>query len=138
MTDRNACLVFGSRRGVPTEVVREFIFSLPQDTVIIVGTTPMDFDLERGEGVYYGVDYDAMCAALERRMSVVVIPAHFDVYSRPAGPIRNGWMLRALKAGPGNGQGFRASGKSNGTDDMFKKIRMAGVGAVLDESHEWK
>lgn len=69
------------------------------------------------------MDWFATRAALERGMSVIVIPAQFEAYGPAAGPIRNALMVKYCT----RGKGFRKrlSGWSPGSDDMSRKLTAA-------------
>jgi hypothetical protein len=104
-----AVVIFGSRSGVPESVVRDYVYSLPQDVVVITGGAD-------------GVDWYALKAALERRMAVDVFPAQWAKYGKAAGPIRNAIMAARCT----RGKGFRVAGWSPGTDDMATKLAVSG------------
>jgi hypothetical protein len=60
---------------------------------------------------------------------VIPVPARWDDYGRAAGPIRNQVMIDDYN--PEAVYCFRASGKSNGTDDMFNKAKKAGLNPYM-------
>jgi hypothetical protein len=100
-----AVCVFGSRSGVPRDVVRRIVDDLGDVTIVLGGAA--------------GVDQDALERALELRRSVIVVPAQWTVYDRTAGPIRNETMARVAD----RGVGLRRPGVSRGTDNMATQLR---------------
>lgn len=57
--------------------------------------------------------------------TLIRVPADWARYKAGAGPIRNQLMLDEHH--PDEVAAFRATGKSNGTDDMIAKAKIAGV-----------
>jgi hypothetical protein len=104
---RRLC-IFGSREGVPAEVVEAFVASLPADIEVVVGAAPHKT----------GVDYIAERAARKRGLKVKRYPADWKRYGKAGGPIRNADMAMYAERGQGfRCKGERWDGSSNGTDD---------------------
>lgn len=70
---------------------------------------------------------DLLADTLGRQWGAKVVrePADWDVYGKAAGPIRNQRMIDNHR--PDVVYAFRASGKSNGTDDLVKRAQRAGI-----------
>jgi len=68
--------IVGSRDYPNLEEVREYVMSLPDDTVVVTGGAR-------------GVDKTAEVAARERGLKVVVHEAEWNKYGKAAGPMRN-------------------------------------------------
>lgn len=69
-----------------------------------------------------GADAAARFWAKRQGKPCITIDANWDYYGKPAGPIRNGWMLKYIKidkvlAFPGG----------DGTDNMIKQAKAAGI-----------
>jgi hypothetical protein len=60
---------------------------------------------------------------------VIPVPAEWDRYGKAAGPIRNQRILDEYH--PEVAYLFRATGKSNGTDDMYTRAKKAGLEPYL-------
>lgn len=79
---------------------------------------------DRFRHIVGGVDYLAMCWAKERGLTWETVEADWVQHGRAAGPMRNAEMLArrpgAVIAFPGG----------NGTEDMIRQARRAGVGVV--------
>jgi hypothetical protein len=99
-------VVFGSREGVESDLVERCVYDMPKGTILVNGGAR-------------GVDWDALNAALCRKMSVIVLPAQWSTYNNAAGPIRNGIMAKIAD----RGEGFRCAGRSQGTDNMELQLR---------------
>ena len=69
---------------------------------------------------------DQLAGRLARGWNADVIeePADWEQHGKAAGPIRNSLMLE--KYDPDVVIAFRSTGKSNGTDDMIRKAKLAG------------
>jgi hypothetical protein len=74
---------------------------------------------------------DALADRIGRRLGLRVgqdlirVPADWSRYGKAAGPIRNQQMLDEQH--PDVVAAFRATGKSNGTDDMVRRSEKAGL-----------
>lgn len=66
-------------------------------------------------------DWYAIKAALERGLGVLIFPADFERLGDSAGPIRNHLVVKYSAMG----RGFRALGRSVGTEDTRTKYRRA-------------
>ncbi len=118
MSDRIA--IFGSRNWINRRLVSIVLFELAEafpDIVLVHGACES------------GVDYFADVAA--RTLGIPIDPAPALWYPDPNGPIdysagprRNRFMARSKLR---YAVGFRSDGKSNGTDNMRKECRDAGV-----------
>lgn len=127
-------VIFGSRGGsrVPVRVVREFVASLPNDTVVVVSNGT-------------GVDAVALEAAIERCKAgtlagLIVCPAMWRDWEemgnvKAAGPIRNSLQARLGDCGTG----FKAELFSPGTDDQAAKlVRLGKRVRVLGRPWDWR
>ncbi len=80
---------------------------------------------------------DRLAKRLGRQWGAIVIsePADWDQHGKAAGPIRNQKMLDEHH--PDVVYAFRSVGKSNGTDDMIRRARAAGIPTfVVNETPE--
>jgi hypothetical protein len=97
---------------LPIELVKkviDYVYSLPLDTVVITGGAT-------------GVDQLAYEQARRRKLATVVFEAEWDKYGLGAGPRRNAQMVSSAD----RGQGFRAPGRSPGTDNCENQFKRAG------------
>ncbi len=110
MSGQRVC-IFGSREGVDPRVVVDYVKSLPEGTEVVVGGGR-------------GVDTVAEGAARARRLTVKVFRADWSKHGKPSGPIRNQQMADYAD----RGRGFRVprDQKSDGTDDMERRLERAG------------
>ena len=100
--------IVGSREYSDFEEVREYVRSLPKDTVVVTGGAR-------------GVDNIAADEANKCGLDVVVHLANWDLHGKKAGPIRNAVVVEdcdKLKA--------FWDGDSPGTRDVVAKARRAG------------
>jgi len=100
--------IVGSRGYIDPEGVREFVNSLPTNTVVVSG----------GAG---GPDKWAARFAHERGLEVCVHYAAWDTYGKAAGPMRNARLVRDVDK-------LIAfwDGESRGTSDVVAKAEAAG------------
>jgi hypothetical protein len=94
-------------------MIHDRIARLSKDTVII-------------EGGALGADRQARITAQARGLAVATVEANWEYYGRrPAGPIRNGWMLKLV---PDLVIAFHDDLEhSKGTKDMVTRARKAGI-----------
>jgi hypothetical protein len=77
-------LVCGSRSFRDADQIESLIRTFPKDTIIITGMAP-------------GADIIAYRMALKHGLVPETYPAHWDIYGRAAGPIRNAQMIKEGK-----------------------------------------
>ncbi len=117
-------LICGSRTWHDIEAIRQVLWALPRDTVIIHGTAR-------------GADSIAGRLAQTLGMRVEEFPAEWEEYGRAAGPIRNRLMLDEGR--PDLVHAFQAGmTRSRGTADMISQARQAGVPVVLHSQEAQK
>lgn len=105
-------LIYGSRNCLDSDAIRDTVFLLPKDAVVIHG----------GAG---GADSLAGRWARHYGLREEVYPAHWAKHGKAAGPIRNQQMIDEGK--PTRAYGFRSDGESRGTDDMTRRLVAAGI-----------
>ena len=81
--------IIGSREYQAPDAVREFIGTLDQEIVIIVGSWWKKVPREEDVRPTRGVDMVAALAAKERGMTVVCVAVDFDYWEKRAGIKRN-------------------------------------------------
>ena len=114
-------LICGSRDWRDMALIREFVATLPNGTLVI-------------HGACQGADAKAGIAALERGLPVAAMPAPWQFAGKRAGPIRNQWMLDFLA--PTEVHAFHDSLKtSTGTVDMLTRAKNRGLLCEV-HSHE--
>jgi hypothetical protein len=111
-------VIFGSRSWRDVQAIRDFVFSLPEGSVVIHGGAD-------------GADAIAGRAAQERGLEVVVFKAAWGKYGKAAGPIRNAQMIS--EGHPTQARGYRRGLKSPGTDGMARLLRRAGIPVTVVE-----
>jgi hypothetical protein len=122
---RRIVLLYGSRSWRHPDPIAAVVAELEQTAIVLNGGAP-------------GADRMGALAAKRRGLHVATMPALWDYYRRPggknpAGPIRN----RAMAAFPlAHAWGFRASGLSDGTDDMTGVLHALGVPVELVHEEE--
>lgn len=72
-----------------------------------------------------GADRMAADIATQYNAKVIAVPADWEEHGKAAGPIRNQKMLDDHN--PDVVWAFRSTGKSNGTDDMVRRSKKAGI-----------
>lgn len=113
-------LICGDRNWVNRSVIKDYIYGLTLDTVII-------------EGEARGADTIAREVAEERGMTVLKYPAKWERYGNSAGPIRNSTMIKNGK--PDAVVAFHNDlSKSKGTIDMLIKAYNKGIFCVVVDS----
>jgi hypothetical protein len=110
MTER--VLIYGSRDWWDSNAIRNLIFSLSADDVVIHGGA-------RGADALA----DRWAKACGQR--VEVFRAEWGKYGKGAGPRRNQQMID--QGHPTQAYGFRLAGASPGTDDMTRRLVVAGI-----------
>ncbi len=106
-------LICGSRDFIWAKEIRELVYSLPDDAVVIHGDAT-------------GADTIANRYAVERGLTVLKFPAKWEELGRRAGPIRNQQMLDEGK--PTEVHAFYTDkATSRGTADMVRRSRKAGL-----------
>ena len=100
--------IVGSRDYPSPSLVRAFVNTLPDDTIIISGGAR-------------GVDTVAEQAARYRHLKVEIYPAEWDKWGRSAGMMRNGKIINAADRVVAFWDGI-----SKGTADSIRKARAAG------------
>jgi len=110
-------LICGDRHYNNRKLIREYLETLPKDTVVIEGEADGADTIAREESVKLG-------------LTVVPFPAFWDRYGKAAGPIRNTVML--VKGKPDLVVPFHNHyEKSIGTFDMVQKAKHAKVKVVM-------
>lgn len=113
MSTHPRILICGSRDWTDAGMIREFILTLPTDSLIIHGDCR-------------GADRIAGKEALERGMPVAAMPAPWQAFDNSAGPIRNGWLIEYLT--PTEAHGFHDwIDSSRGTKDMRARCDRRGI-----------
>lgn len=79
--------IVGSRGFPDLQKVRDFVLSLPKDTIIVSGTEPPPNDVKRNRRD--GVDETAIREARLHGYETVVFPASWDKFGKSAGMMRN-------------------------------------------------
>ena len=110
MTD--VVLIYGSRTWTDREAIELVVFGLERDTIIVHGGA---------RGADSLADEAAILWGLTRRVYL----ADWLKHGRAAGPIRNQTMID--KEQPTYAYGFRMPGESRGTDDMTRRLEVAGI-----------
>mgnify|MGYP003332742136 FL=1 len=106
-------LICGDREWSDLDLMKEFIDSLPADTIII-------------EGDARGADKMAGALAQQRGLQIEVYPAQWEMYGRRAGPLRNQQMLDEGK--PDEVVYCHDNLEhSKGTKDMVTRARKSGL-----------
>ena len=106
-------LICGDREWSDLDLMKEFIDSLPADTIII-------------EGDARGADKMAGSLAQQRGLQIEVYPAQWEMYGRRAGPLRNQQMLDEGK--PDEVVYCHDNLEySKGTKDMVTRARKSGL-----------
>lgn len=113
-------LICGSRGWKHREIIREYLLTLPKDTVIVTGAQKT-WDHEAKE--YIGADYLAGEIARNLGLEVREYPADWTRYGKAAGWRRNQQMLDEEQ--PDEVVAFKVKPKSPGTDDMLSRARRA-------------
>ena len=112
-------LICGDRNWDNRKTIKNYLLTLPKDTVIIEGEAP-------------GADTIAREEAEKLGMEVIPFEAKRKRYGRGAGPIRNQKMLDEGK--PDEVVAFHPDiNNSKGTLNMIKKARKAGIPVKLKE-----
>lgn len=115
-------LMFGSRtwdRLAPIMTVLETLQKKHGDHLIVI----------HGDH-WQGADKLVNSACVAMGIQMIKIPAAWKGQKgNRAGPYRNGLMIEYGR--PDHATGFRAPGKSNGTDNMYQKCQIAGVPAEV-------
>lgn len=97
--------------------------------VVLAGAKALADTLEEPlvlvHGAAKGADSLAADMAERLRITALPFPALWDKHGKAAGPIRNQQMLDENEIAVT--YAFRLSGKSNGTDDMVRRSRGAGI-----------
>ena len=111
-------LICGDRNYNDVDIIGDFIYSLPKDTIII-------------EGEAKGADSLARDAAIKLGLQVERYPAQWGLYGRKAGVLRN---LQQLQEGkPDYVVGYHNNVKSSkGTKNMLSISIKAGVPTYLN------
>jgi hypothetical protein len=111
-------IVCGSRTWTDRDAIWDRLDKLPRPVVIVHGDS---------RGADSIADDWALRKIHDERavgVSVEALPANWRGNGKAAGPIRNSELARR---GADLCLAFRMPGKSNGTDDMIKKARAAGI-----------
>lgn len=113
-------LFFGSRTWTDqvaiARVMDELILEGDGSLVVIAGGAP-------------GADRLAEAEARRRGLLPIIERADWNRHGKAAGHIRNQAMIE--KHWPELARGFRMPGKSNGTDDMVRRLKAAGIPGVI-------
>lgn len=113
-------LITGSRGWKDRDRIHDDLkdlFEVHPDLVVIHGDNPQ------------GADRIADLVCILLGIPVIREPALWHLYGKGAGPRRNQKMLD--KHHPDLALAYRASGKSNGTDDMVSRTKNARIEVVL-------
>ncbi len=114
-------LICGSRDWRDMLMIREFVATLPNGTLVI-------------HGACQGADAKAGIAALERGLPVAAMSAPWQFCGRRAGPIRNQWMLDYLA--PTELHAFHDNLEgSSGTRDIWLRAKKQRIPCEL-HSHQ--
>ena len=114
-------LICGTRTWDDWTLIREFIDSLPDDTVIV-------------HGAAHGADTIAGVCAMQRGLEVRAHPAKWALFGKRAGRLRNQEMLD--EEHPDLVVAFTHNiATSKGTRDMVRRARDAGIPV---EIHPWR
>ena len=109
-------LICGDRNWRDYTAIKQYVSSLPPNTVII-------------EGDARGADQLAGLAAKEQGLPTEIYPAQWAIYGRAAGPIRNKQMLDEGK--PDLVVYFHLDlDSSKGTKDMVTRATKAGIPVI--------
>lgn len=107
--------IVGSRDYPNLDEVREYVMSLPDDTIVITGGAR-------------GVDQTAELAARARGLTVVVHEAEWQKYGKAAGPMRNKVVVEDCdrlvafwdEVTPGTKNAISQASKSGKLDKVFR------------------
>lgn len=100
------------------ELIKEYVNSLPQDSVII-------------EGECRGADYLSRIYAEARELKVMKFPADWKKHGKAAGPIRNSLMLKELTKDDLVVAFHNDIETSRGTKDTMTKAKKLGIKVIL-------
>lgn len=113
-----AVIITGSRDFTDTDIIKNVLEKYPNNTIIIHGDCR-------------GADRIAGDIAIERGLTVIPMPAQWDVHGRAAGPIRNECMCKLAKQLAKCGYQIMVEafprGNSVGTRGMIKICQEAGL-----------
>lgn len=109
-------IICGDRNWEDQEMIKQYIATLPKDTLII-------------QGMCRGADWLARLSAKELGYQIKDYPANWDLHGLAAGPIRNRQMLEEK---PDLVVAFHDNnGTGKGTKDMLNAAKQAGVSTKI-------
>jgi hypothetical protein len=118
-------LVSGSRGWRDEQSIETVIRYFQQLATVVLGQEFVVIHGHARSGADALADRVGQRLGLQVGKDLIRVPADWNRYGRPAGVIRNQQMLDEQH--PDVVAAFRATGKSNGTDDMIARAERAGV-----------